>query len=76
MQVRRARELVPEADVSCGPDAASLDFPVESFDAVVSFYALIHLPQDEQQELLRKVAGWLRPGGWFVCTTGSQAWTG
>ena len=75
VQVRRARELVPEAEF-VRADAASLDFPVESFDAVVSFYALIHLPQDEQQELLRKVAGWLRPGGWFVCTTGSQAWTG
>jgi SAM-dependent methyltransferase len=75
VQIRRARELVPEAEF-VQADAASLDFPAESFDAVVSFYALIHLPQDEQQELLRKVAGWLRPGGWFVCTTGEQAWTG
>ncbi|GAA1522247.1 class I SAM-dependent methyltransferase [Kribbella lupini] len=75
VQIRRARELVPEAEF-VQADAASLDFPAESFDAVVSFYALIHLPQDEQEELLRKVAGWLRPGGWFVCTTGEQAWTG
>ncbi len=75
VQIRRARALVPEAEF-VQADAAALDFPAESFDAVVSFYALIHLPQDEQQELLRKVAGWLRPGGWFVCTTGEQAWTG
>ncbi|GAB3830912.1 class I SAM-dependent methyltransferase [Kribbella italica] len=75
VQIRRARELVPEAEF-VHADAASLAFPAESFDAVVSFYALIHLPQDEQQELLRKVARWLRPGGWFVCTTGSQGWTG
>jgi SAM-dependent methyltransferase len=75
VQIRRARELVPQAEF-VRADAASLDLPPESFDAVVSFYALIHLPQDEQQQLLRKIAGWLRPGGWFVCTTGQQAWTG
>jgi ubiquinone/menaquinone biosynthesis C-methylase UbiE len=75
VQIRRARELVPQATF-IRADAASLDFPSESFDAVVSFYALIHLPQDEQQELLTKVARWLRPGGWFVCTTGQDEWTG
>jgi SAM-dependent methyltransferase len=75
VQIRRARELVPQATF-IRADAASLDFPSESFDAVVSFYALIHLPQDEQQELLAKVARWLRPGGWFLCTTGRDEWTG
>ncbi|WP_432937610.1 class I SAM-dependent methyltransferase [Kribbella sp. CA-253562] len=75
VQVCRARELVPQATF-IQADAAALDFPPESFDAVVSLYMLIHLPQDEQQELLAKVARWLRPGGWFVCTTGQHEWTG
>jgi SAM-dependent methyltransferase len=75
VQIRRARELVPEAaflqaDISC------VDFGSESFDAVVSFFALIHLPLDDQLPLLRRIAGWLRPGGLFVATTGYWAWTG
>lgn len=75
VQIRRARELVPDGEF-INTDATSLDFPAESFDAVVSLYALIHLPQDEQQQLLHKIATWLRPGGWFLCTTGQHAWTG
>ncbi|MFF2131772.1 class I SAM-dependent methyltransferase [Streptomyces olivochromogenes] len=75
VQIHRARELVPQADF-IRADATDLDFPSASFDAVVSFYALIHIPLDEQLPLLRKVAGWLRPGGWFLGTTGHRAWTG
>ncbi|MEV6283703.1 methyltransferase domain-containing protein [Kribbella sp. NPDC051770] len=75
VQIRRARELVPAAEF-IQADAASLDFAAASYDAVVSFYALIHLPLDEQQLLLAKIARWLRPGGWFVCTTGDRPWTG
>ncbi|WUJ69274.1 class I SAM-dependent methyltransferase [Kribbella soli] len=75
VQIRRARELVPQG-MFINADAASLDFAAESYDAVVSLYALIHRPLDEQQQLLAKIAGWLRPGGWFLCTTGTTAWTG
>ena len=75
VQISRARELVPQAEF-INADAMSLDFPPESFDAVVSLYALIHLPLDEQQQLLARIATWLRPGGCFLCTTGHTAWTG
>ena len=75
VQISRARQLVPQADF-IRADATSLDFPPESFDAVVSLYALIHIPQDEQQQLLHKIATWLRPGGVFLCTTGESEWTG
>ena len=46
-----------------------------SFDAVVAFYSIIHVPRDEQPGLLRRVAGWLRPGGRFVGNfgTGNEA---
>lgn len=74
-QIDRARRLVPEAEF-IRSDAAAVDFPTGSFDAVVCFYALIHMPLDEQPALLKKVATWLRPGGWFVGTTGHTAWTG
>jgi ubiquinone/menaquinone biosynthesis C-methylase UbiE len=75
VQIERARENVPAAEF-IRADATSLDFPAESFDAVVSLYALIHIPLDEQQQLLGQIATWLTPGGWFLCTTGHDAWTG
>jgi SAM-dependent methyltransferase len=75
VQIRRARELVPGAEF-VQADISSIDFDPGSVDAVVSFYALIHLPLDDQLPLLRRLAGWLRPGGLFVVTTGYGAWTG
>ena len=75
VQIERARILVPEGTF-VRADAADLAFAPASFDAVVSFYALIHMPYDEQEQLLHQVAVWLRPGGWFVATTGHTAWTG
>jgi ubiquinone/menaquinone biosynthesis C-methylase UbiE len=75
VQIQRARELVPQAEF-VNADAITLDFPPESFDAVVSLYALIHLPLIDQQQLLKNLAAWLKPGGWFLCTTGNREWTG
>src|SRR5262245_44719165 len=75
VQIQRAKELVPRAEF-LQADISSVDFEPESFDAVVSFFALIHLPLDDQPPLLRRIAGWLRPGGLFVATTGYWAWTG
>lgn len=75
VQIRRARERVPQAEF-IHADAAAATFDADSFDAVVSFYSLIHLPLAEQPPLLRRIAGWLRPGGWFMATTGHGAWTG
>lgn len=75
VQIQRAQELVPGAEF-LQADISSVDFEPESFDAVVSFFALIHLPLGDQLPLLRRIAGWLRPGGLFVATTGYWAWTG
>jgi SAM-dependent methyltransferase len=75
VQIRRARELVPDAEF-IRADISAVAFEPASFDAVVSFFALIHVPIDDQLPLLRRVARWLRPGGLFVATTGYGAWTG
>ena len=75
VQVERARELVPAARF-LHADATQVEFPAGSFDAVVSLYALIHMPLDEQPLLLGRIGSWLRPGGWLLATTGQRAWTG
>jgi 2-polyprenyl-3-methyl-5-hydroxy-6-metoxy-1,4-benzoquinol methylase len=75
VQVERARQLVPAASF-LRADAAQIDLLPSSFDAVVSLYALIHMPLDEQPSLLGRIGRWLRPGGWFLATTGQRAWTG
>ncbi len=73
--VDRARELVPEATFLRG-DISEVDFAPASFDAVVSFYALIHVPMSDQPDVIARAAHWLRPGGTFVATVGHTAWTG
>ena len=75
VQIERARQLVPAASF-IRADATELDFPTGSFDAVICLYALIHMPLDRQPPLLRLISRWLRPGGWFLVTTGQDAWTG
>lgn len=44
-------------------DMMQLSFATGSLDAVVGLYSLIHLPREEQSELLTRISGWLRPGG-------------
>lgn len=75
VQIERARRLVPDADFIC-EDMSAVRFPPESFDAVVSFYAIFHLPLEEQPILLRRIAEWLPAGGRFIATLGARVWTG
>ena len=46
----------------------SVRFPPSSFDAVVAFYSIFHLPREEHPDLFRRVYRWLRPGGYLMCT--------
>ncbi|WIM92721.1 class I SAM-dependent methyltransferase [Actinoplanes oblitus] len=75
VQIDRARRLVPQATF-VQADATRVEFPGDSFDAVVCLYALIHMPLEAQPRLLQRIAGWLRPGGILLATTGAQEWTG
>jgi 2-polyprenyl-3-methyl-5-hydroxy-6-metoxy-1,4-benzoquinol methylase len=75
VQVERARQLVP-AGRFLHADAAQVSFPASSFDVVVCLYMLFHLPLAEQPVLLRRIARWLRPGGWLLMTAAHRAWTG
>jgi SAM-dependent methyltransferase len=75
VQIARARRLVPAAHFQCA-DMSLLKLPAGSFAAVVSFYAIIHVPLDEQPGILRNIGRWLRPGGYLLATVGYGGWTG
>jgi ubiquinone/menaquinone biosynthesis C-methylase UbiE len=75
VQIARARRSVPHARF-LRADMTEVVLPAGAFGGVVCLYALIHVPLDEQRELLARVARWLSPGGLFLVTTGWTAWTG
>jgi ubiquinone/menaquinone biosynthesis C-methylase UbiE len=65
-QIALAREHVPKATLVQG-DMLTLDFAPESFDAVLGFYSIFHLPKEEQALMIEKIRGWLKPEGWLLC---------
>ncbi|MDQ6714290.1 MAG: class I SAM-dependent methyltransferase [Candidatus Dormibacteraeota bacterium] len=75
VQIARARRLVPRAKFECA-DMAKVGFPGQTFAAVVCFYAIIHVPVDEQPAILKNIHRWLKPGGYLLGTVGTSAWTG
>ena len=75
VQLRRARRLVPGASL-VQADMTDLQLAPASVDAVVSFYALIHVPLADQQTLFPRIRSWLRPGGYFLAIVGADRWTG
>ncbi|MBI3550711.1 MAG: class I SAM-dependent methyltransferase [Elusimicrobia bacterium] len=42
----------------------------ESFDAIVCWDALFHIPRRSHAGIIRKIYGWLRPGGRFMASSG------
>jgi cyclopropane fatty-acyl-phospholipid synthase-like methyltransferase len=50
-----------------------LRYPPESFDAIVAFYCLTHVPRDSMPALLGRIRSWLRPSGVFVATMGADS---
>lgn len=74
VQVERARELVPNATF-LRADIADVEFSPGLFDAVVSFFALIHIPVQEQPEVLQRIADWLTVGGLLLATVGHRSVT-
>lgn len=75
VQIERAQALVPNGRFLTA-DMTTLDYQPGSFAAVLAFYAIIHLPLDEQRPLLANIFRWLQPGGCLMATVGYTAWTG
>ncbi len=75
-QLALAREAVPDAGL-VGADMTRLPFADDSFDAVVAYYSLIHVPLDEHPTVLEEFARVLRPGGRaLVCEGSGEEWVG
>src|SRR5437763_5041135 len=66
-QLELARQQAPGATF-VKADMTALDFPPGTFDAVVAFYSIVHVPRGEQPALLRRIHDWLKPGGPFLAT--------
>ncbi len=67
-QLALAVRNVPEANFVLA-DMTRLPFRA-TFDAVIAFYSMTHVPRDEHVALLRDIYRLLRPGGLFVATMG------
>jgi ubiquinone/menaquinone biosynthesis C-methylase UbiE len=57
-------------------DMMSLTFPEQSFDVVLGFYSLIHLPREEQDVLLQRIWKWLKPGGFILLNFSAEDMAG
>lgn len=66
-QLALACRQVPGADFVRG-DMSRVAFQPGSFDAIVSFYAIFHLPLSEHAPLIARIGAWLKPGGYLMAT--------
>ncbi len=66
-----ARQRVPSARFVVA-DMTTVDFPHATVDLVTAFYSVIHVPRQEHANLLRRIVGWLVPGGILILTMGAH----
>jgi cyclopropane fatty-acyl-phospholipid synthase-like methyltransferase len=53
-------------------DMTKLDFPEETFDAICSYYAIIHIPREEHRSLFFNFHRMLKPGGLALLCLGAE----
>ncbi|KAJ6453152.1 methyltransferase domain-containing protein [Mycena sanguinolenta] len=66
LQARLAAEISAGKVETRQGDMMDLDFDEGELDAVVGLYTIIHLPREEQGELVRRLGKWVRGGGWLL----------
>jgi len=70
-QIELARKNVSKANFVC-QDMTKLDFPENTFDAICSYYAIIHIPRQEHQAQLANFHRMLKPGGFALLCLGAE----
>ncbi len=74
-QIKLAKKYVPEA-VYVVKNMSDLTEGEYSVDAVVSFYAIFHVPRVTQQDLFKKIYSYLKVGGPLLVTMATTDWEG
>ncbi|TFF94899.1 class I SAM-dependent methyltransferase [Candidatus Thorarchaeota archaeon] len=69
--LRIAERNVPEADLING-DITKTRFPDESFDGVISTYAIIHIHRSLHAALYAAIHRWLKPQGVLLVSTATD----
>jgi SAM-dependent methyltransferase len=70
-QIQLARHLVPQAQFVC-QDITELSFPDATFDAICSYYAIIHIPRQAHAALLQHFYQLLKPSGLALLCLGAE----
>ena len=68
--ITEAKKNVPKAEFIKG-DFSKIEFQ-ESFDAIVSFYAIFHIPKEEHKELFLRMISLLKENGKILITLGTS----
>ncbi len=74
-QIELARQQVPRATYLV-QDMAALEPGAFQVDAVVSFYAIFHIPREAHADLFRTLRSFLPEQGLLLVTMGSDDWEG
>lgn len=74
-QIELAKINVPKASYLVS-DMSEMNFRDNSYDAIVSFYAIFHIPREDHFELFRKLFSLLKDDGLFLATLGYEEWEG
>lgn len=74
-QLLLAADRVPQM-ASLEMDLLCPAFPDRVFDAVLSLYAIFHVPRREHRAILGRMRDLLKPGGLLLITLGAGDWEG
>ena len=70
-QIELARKIVPNAEFFC-QDMTKLCFSENTFDAICSYYAIIHIPREEHKSVLVNFHRMLKPDGYALLCLGAE----
>ncbi|MEE9442690.1 MAG: class I SAM-dependent methyltransferase [candidate division Zixibacteria bacterium] len=70
-QIKLARKMVPQALFIC-QDITDLTFPDATFDAICSYYTIIHIPRQAHEAIFQHFFRMLKPSGLALLCLGAD----
>jgi len=74
-QIEMAKNNVPQGDFKV-EDMSEFKNKEYFVDAVISFYAIFHTPRESHQQILEKIASFLKKDGLILITMATTEWEG